>query len=476
VSILFIGEPGEIRVSVASDLLDRQATDVLQCCYRDAVPLLAEADPDLIIAGVETSDQAEFVDRLLSDKSLEKRPALIVLARKPSGGQVLNWLRGGATAVELWPCQSARIEFLVDYLTVGRRQMTHHRIDRDAPQAAAQNSDPIIMTSPLMRQLVGQIERIGRLDVNVLLTGETGVGKTRLAQLLHDHSNRQDAPFVAVNCGALPENLLESELFGHRRGAFTGAEANRIGRFEEVGRGTLFLDEVDSIPIGSQCKLLRAVENRLFEPLGSNKSVRFRGRLVAASNAPLERLIEEGKFRADLFYRLSVVELYIPPLRERREDIRSIAEATLLAYAERNRLPVQSFSEEVLSLFENHDWPGNIRQLKNLVESSASLCMGQQITLSDLSAHWIAELQESSSRQPVRGYSEPQHVPSASANVSHRIDTGTLAESRAKLEADRIRNVLRTVGNNRSKAAIELGISRTMLYKKLAKYGLAKTG
>ncbi len=470
--ILFIGESGDIQDAVEAQFANGLRGNLITCTFAQvsSPSQIIGADIDMIVVGVEHSDQGELVSRVLKDAA-EKRIPAIVFARAPTGTQVLDWLKLGSAAVELWPCQSSRIAFLVEYLTVGRRMNPQPRVEKSASPA----DDSIVMASGAMQRLVDQINRVAPLDVNVLLSGETGVGKTRLARLLHDRSQRKDSAFFAVNCGALPENLLESELFGHRRGAFTGADAERKGRFDEVGDGTLFLDEVDSIPVSSQCKLLRAIENRVFEPLGSNKSIAFRGRIVAASNSHLEQLIEQGQFRADLYYRLGVMDLYIPPLRERRDDIRPIAEATLREYSARNGLPVRFISREVIELLEIFPWPGNVRQLRNVIESSASLCCGEQIELSDLSGRWVADARKSGALNST-GHSTrvPRNPEFASEASVVGVAKHSLAESRAQLEADRIRSVLHEVGNNRTKAAMQLGISRTMLYKKLAKYGLAK--
>jgi len=468
-SILYIGESGDIQRGVESHFRGKSSTDFQTCTFdpASAADQIIGADTQLIIVGMEELHQGELVTRMLESATSKKVP-VIVFARAPTGTQVLNWLRLGSTAVELWPCQSSRIAFLVDYLTVGRSATRPTHIE----STAAAIDDTIVLTSNAMQRVIDQVHRVAPLDVNVLMTGETGVGKTLLARQLHEHSQRCRSPFFAVNCGALPENLLESELFGHRRGAFTGADADRKGRFEEVGNGTLFLDEVDSIPISSQCKLLRAIENRVFEPLGSNKSIAFRGRIAAASNSQLEQLIEKGQFRADLYYRLGVVDLHIPPLRERREDIRPIAEQTLGDYATRNGLSVRSISQEVMELLEVCQWPGNVRQLRNVIQRSASLCCGDQIELTDLSERLVKDARSSRLNSTSTATGAP-----VNSDLTAETEAGnhSLAESRAKLEANRIQCVLREVGNNRTKAAIQLGISRTMLYKKLAKYGLANS-
>lgn len=465
---LFVGESGEIQRAVESQTRLKSSGKMLSCSFAEASNCYQVVRPSvqLLVIGVEQTRDGDMVTRLIESAAAKQIP-VIVFAKSPTGNQVLDWLRLGSAAVELWPCKSSRLAFLVDSLLVTRR------MNRPASAVKADTpiDDTIVLASKPMQRVIDQVNRVAPLDVNVLLGGETGVGKTRLAKQLHERSTRNDAPFFVVNCGALPENLLESELFGHKRGAFTGAETNRKGRFEEVGNGTLFLDEVDSIPIASQCKLLRAIENRVFEPLGSNKSIAFRGRIVAASNSQLEGLIAEGKFRADLFYRLGVVDLFIPPLRERREDILQIAEVALKTHAARNGLSVRSISPEVSEMLEAYSWPGNVRQLRNVIESSASLCRGEQIELTDLSERWLAD-----ARKSVKGTDSipaPKHLKAAHEVSRLESQQYSLAESRAMLEANRIQSVLRDVGNNRTKAAIQLGISRTMLYKKIAKYGLA---
>jgi DNA-binding NtrC family response regulator len=466
VPILFVGESGEIEENLTVQLA-QVLSEELESCTFDRVSSLdqiVDSRIRLILVGLEEAGQASIVDDLLSHPAVVNRIPVVIFARSPSGDQILRWMQLGSLAVESWPCQASRIAFLLDYLTVGRR--TKAPVREAAERLGGPNiGDQIVCESQVMRRLIGQVGRVAPLDVNVLLGGETGVGKTRIARLLHEHSKRNDSPFLVVNCGALPENLLESELFGHKRGAFTGADVERKGRFEEVGEGTLFLDEIDSIPIASQCKLLRAIENRLFEPLGSNQSIKFRGRIVAACNSPLERLIEKGLFRADLFYRLGVVDLHVAPLRDRREDIRPIAEATLAEYASRNKLHVKSISQEVIDLLEIYPWPGNVRQLKNVIECSASFCFGEQIELSDLSGRWVDEARKSRT-------AESTAIPAEALPPEVEANKYSLADCRARVEADKIVSVLREVGNNRTKAAMQLGISRTMLYKKIAKYGL----
>jgi transcriptional regulator with PAS, ATPase and Fis domain len=278
------------------------------------------------------------------------------------------------------------------------------------------------------------------------LAGETGTGKTRLARSIHELSPRRADPFVVVNCGALAANLIESEMFGHVKGAFTGADRDRIGKFTDARDGTLVLDEIDSLPLSSQAKLLRAVEERVFEPVGSNKSQPMRARLIAASNRQLDKEVEAGRFRSDLYYRLNVVQFYLPPLRERRSEISNLIAGFITEFTARNGRPAQGFAEEALHAIEAYDWPGNIRELRNVIERAVALCPGGEIRLRDL--------------------------PEAIGRAAARSTSTCSAAVKDPASAARIVEALEKHGNNRLRAAVELGISRMTLYKKLHAFGL----
>lgn len=304
-----------------------------------------------------------------------------------------------------------------------------------------------------MGKTMERVKIVAPQDISILLTGETGTGKTRLAKLIHDLSNRKAEPFLVVNCGALSAHLIESEMFGHMRGAFTGADREHTGKFAEVGRGTLLLDEIDSLPLASQVKLLRAVEERIFEPVGSNKSLQMKARLIAASNKSLETEVQAGRFRSDLYYRLNVVSFHMPALRERTAVIRPLADKFIREFAVRNSRKVSGLAPDSLAAMERYAWPGNIRELRNVIEGAAAFCPGALIRLEDL---------------PAKVVSRPE-VASVSADSDAK---PTLAETKEEAEMERILKALENTSGNRLRAAQELGISRVSLYKKLRKYGL----
>jgi len=234
----------------------------------------------------------------------------------------------------------------------------------------------IIGRSAPMRALYGLLERASELDITVLITGETGTGKELVARAIHQLSERRDGAFVKLNCAAIPTGLLESELFGHERGAFTGAIAQRIGRFELANQGTVFLDEIGEIPLELQPKLLRVLQEREFERLGGSRTLRSDARLIAATNRDLGQLVEQQKFRSDLFYRLNVFPVRVPPLRDRREDIPMLVRHFAQQFARRMKRTIETIPAETMQALSRYDWPGNIRELQNLIERAVILSPG----------------------------------------------------------------------------------------------------
>ena len=269
-------------------------------------------------------------------------------------------------------------------------------------------------------------------------------------------------PFQVVDCGALSSALIESALFGHVRGAFTGADRNRAGKLASVGRGTLFLDEINSLPAALQCKLLRAVDERVFEPVGSDRSHTVQARLIVASNVPLEQEVASGRFRADLYYRLNVVGLHLPPLREHPERVAPLVRKFLCEFSARNWPDIRSISAEALRCLEHYKWPGNIRELRNVVERAVALSPDREVQFGDLPEN-------------IR---HQNHVPvvaaknSELAEVPTDMSSGSLNQAKEAVEIQRIIQALKKHGNNRLRVAAELGISRMGLYKKLRRYGL----
>ncbi|MBU1418652.1 MAG: sigma-54 dependent transcriptional regulator [Proteobacteria bacterium] len=306
----------------------------------------------------------------------------------------------------------------------------------------------MIGSSSAMKELFATLELVAPSDATVLITGESGTGKELVASALHQQSRRCRFPFVKVNCAALNENLLESELFGHESGAFTGAVSQRKGRFEQADKGTLFLDEIGDMSLPTQAKILRVLQEGELDRLGGSETIAVDVRLLAATHRNLQQMIEEGTFRQDLFFRLSVVPVELPPLRERRKDIPDLLTLFLDRYAEKNRKDIKGFHPEVLRIFLSYDWPGNIRELENTVERAVILCPGEQITVRELPSQLL----------PAGSVDETPHA--------------TTPLTLRDMEREMIRATLAQHKGNRSKTAKILGVARQTLLNKLKEYDL----
>jgi DNA-binding NtrC family response regulator len=309
----------------------------------------------------------------------------------------------------------------------------------------------IIAQSASMQQLLAQLEKLAKSDMNILLTGENGTGKSMFAEYVHQCSARNTHPFIAVNMGAITENLFESEMFGHVKGAFTDAKDGRIGRFELAEYGTLFLDEIANIHASQQAKLLRVLEAHQFEKVGSSKTQKVDVRIVSATNSKLDELVENNQFRQDLLYRLNTVEINIPPLRERTEDIAPLAQYFLQQHAEKYRLACGEFSSQALVALENYPWPGNIRELNHIIERAIFLRQGDVIDVSDLG------IQTSATHQSLATRSDNIDIENASLDV---------------IEKAIIEQRLKQFSNNGQQTASSLGLSRSAYYRRLEKYHL----
>ena len=307
------------------------------------------------------------------------------------------------------------------------------------------------------------IEAVAPSRTTVLMTGESGVGKSLIARAIHQNSPRRDKPFVEISCGSIPETLLESELFGHVKGAFTGAHADKAGRFLAADGGTLFLDEINSASPAMQLKLLRVLQERRFEPVGSNETIEVDTRVVLASNQPLEQLVAEGKFRQDLYYRINVVKIEIPPLRDRVNDVPMLADHFLNSHADELGKALLGFSDEAMDALRRYTYPGNVRELQNIVERAAVLTRSPTIQLHDLPPQVIENATGVLTPAPLRAAVEEEETPWIPM---------PLADALREPERRIILKALKANDWNRQQTADDLGINRTTLYKKMKALGL----
>lgn len=340
---------------------------------------------------------------------------------------------------------------LMAVLRNARRVRKAERENEDLREVIGGISGPVVelvAESEAMKLVLSQAQKVAALDSTVLLTGESGVGKGMLARLIHSASHRADKPFVTVSCPAVPRELLESELFGHEKGAFTGAVKRRIGKIEAAAGGTLFLDEIGDLPIDLQPKLLNVLQDREFQRVGGEELLKADVRIVAATNIDFEEKIKEGEFREDLYYRLSVIPIEIPPLRERLESLPELCEHLLKKISTRQGRTKTSITKRALALLESYDWPGNVRQLENVLERSAAFSDEGMIEEKDL----------------------PKEIKGASSNGPEIAGIGGIAL--AELERQALIQTLKLTGGNKAETARRLGVTEKSVYNKLKRHGL----
>jgi DNA-binding NtrC family response regulator len=420
---------------------------IARCPLTAARDHLRRENPDLLLVAVASPTECEQTLQLLGDGL---RVLLIVPGGEAAGKQ-FALLDQNVSQRLRWPEEAAS---LVD--------IVRQRMNREDPQGVRTDSIETAIRQRLQTQtpsLVGMAEPLALAashDVTVLLTGETGTGKTYLARLIHEFSPRAERRMLVVPCGALVPALVESEFFGHVKGAFTGADQLKIGKFESVGDGTLLLDEIDALGLEQQAKLLRVLETGEFEPVGSNRTQKCAARVIAASNWDLEQAVASGRFRQDLYYRLHVMSLYLPPLRERVQDIGPLVRHLTDQFAAKFRKPLRDISPEGLAALEAFPWPGNIRQLENAVQQAVLLSNGPCLLLEHLPP-------------PIRDY-----VPAPQPRPQTPPNDDSLLHSREQVERSVIQRALANCNYSRVRAASALGVSRVTLYKKMKKYGLTE--
>ena len=396
-------------------------------------------DWSVVLVDAEFAGDAAFE---LLERIAASGQAVALITRAPSLRTTLAAMDRGARDVLALPPDAAKVRELV----VRCRKAGAHAV-------VARTSDTvesIVGESPRMLEAFKTIARVSRSTATVLVRGESGTGKELIARTIHERSARARGPFVAVNCAAIPENLLESELFGHEKGAFTGAIGRRIGRFERASGGTLFLDEIGDMSLALQAKILRVLQEREVERVGGTGPVRVDVRLIAATHRDLDKDVLSGRFREDLYYRLAVVSVALPPLRDRGNDLRALAEHYLARYAQEYSRPVHAVSPEAFAVLQSYRWPGNVRQLRNVIESAVLLA-------------------DSDTLLP---YHLPPELLLAEAPPEDAADGGALV-TLSELERRHIQKVLAASGGQMNVAAEILGIHRNTLRRKLAEYGIA---
>jgi DNA-binding NtrC family response regulator len=447
--VLVVDDEPEMA-NVVEQALTRRGYNAVQCNSADAAwDTLEREDFDVVITDLNMRGMSG-VD--LTDRVAKNRADLPVIVITAFGSleTAIATMRAGAYDFITKP-------FDIEQLVVAVERAVQNKTLREEVKrlrmevARSKPADEIVGDGPMMKKVHEVVARVAETDATVLVTGESGSGKELIARDVHKRSKRGAGPFIAINCAAMPEALLESELFGHLKGAFTDAKAPKRGLFVEASGGTLFLDEIGEMPPGMQAKLLRALEERSVRPIGGTTELPFDARLVTATNRDLESLVESGRFREDLYYRINVVHVELPPLRARGGDVLVLAQHFINKIAPPMGKKVTGFSSAVAERLLSYSWPGNVRELQNCVERAIALARFEELTVEDLPPK-------------VREY-KPSFVVVATEDPT---DLVTMEE----VERRYIQRVMEAVGQNKTQAAKVLGFDRTTLYRKLERYKL----
>lgn len=514
--ILLVDKDAVFAESIAEFCISEGHDVMTALTSAEAIDALANAEKDAQEGKASTFDVA-LIDLSLHDgeellRTVHKTyaaTAVIVTTPYGSAESAVEALRLGACDYITKPIVDVELRMSLERAMRQRALLSENEAlkTRLAPSNALSN---VAGSDPRMAKVYELVRAVAASKTTVLMSGESGTGKSLIAHAIHDHSPRKHKPFVEISCGSIPETLLESELFGHVKGAFTGAHADKTGRFLAANQGTIFLDEINSASPGMQLKLLRVLQERRFEPVGSTQTIEVDVRVILASNQPLEALVASGQFRQDLYYRINVVKIELPPLRERVGDIEQLSELFLAKHAKELGRQIVGFSSEAIDALRGYAYPGNVRELQNIIERAAVLARGQTITLDDLPSH-VIHAARGGAAQVDRGVNAlrtavdsafagpntligvpsnlprlPEQTPAyavAASNEQSMLRVGgstendpwvpmTLEEALREPERRIIMKALQANAWNRQKTSDQLGINRTTLYKKMKAYGL----
>ncbi|MDA8124204.1 MAG: sigma-54 dependent transcriptional regulator [Deltaproteobacteria bacterium] len=451
VKILIVDDEESLRIMLRAVLKDEgygvaeasDGTEALRAVEREAF--------DLILMDLRMTSM-DGIEALMEIRKINPNVPVLIMTAYASVKTAVSALKAGAFDYLTKPLDIEELKILID------KALEHYHLRTENLVLKERLGDRfdfsrIIGRSAPMKALLETLAMVAPTDATVLIMGESGTGKEVVANAIHHNSPRAPQPFIKVSCAALPETLLESELFGHEKGAFTGAVARREGRFQMAHGGTIFLDEVGEMSQATQTKLLRVLQEREFEPLGGARTIQVDIRVIAATNRDLEAQVKKGRFREDLYYRLNVVPLTVPPLRERREDIPLLADHFLSLFREKNRKTIKALSGKALDLLVRYDWPGNVRELENCIERAVILARDEVVLPADL---------------PSQVFMQPQEPGGTALSLAY----GTTLD---EMEKALIVKTLGETGGNRTRTAEILGINRRTLQNKLKQYALDET-
>ena len=522
--VLVVDDDDVLRLSLKSNLESEGRYSVTEAKDGiEAIELYKSAGADLVLMDVDMP-RLSGLDALKQIKERNPGSIVVVLTAYASIENAVRAVKEGAYDFVAKPVDTSRLIEMMDKALQAHRMISSVAVS--AP-ILMENGRKFIGNTQQMQKVFNVIHRLSKVDTPVLIRGASGTGKELVARALHYNSNRKDHKFVAINCSAIPENLFESELFGHEKGAFTGADQRKIGKFQYAENGTLFLDEVGDLPQLMQVKLLRVLQEKLFTPVGSNRELSTNVRIIAATNRPLEDMIKKGSFREDLFYRLNVIPMFLPSLIERKDDLESLVQFFIKKFNASQQRKITGITREAMQVLRRYDWPGNIRELENVIEHSFVMEIGHQISLSSLPESVLSAtgttlpelLSEGSESEPSSlemssgassslsvnfvngtsgGWDQPMEV-SKNAQVSNNLDShlddldeegdegdqllsthGNLSPGGAfdfnvqkeAFEKEFIIKALRAFGGRINQTALHANIPKKTLLRKIEKYGI----
>jgi two-component system nitrogen regulation response regulator GlnG len=462
--LLVIDDEESVRYSFRRVFEGDQVEVVTAGSAAEGLEQLREHDPDVVVLDLQLPDRSglEIFEEI---QALDAKRPVIFMTAHGTTETAIEAMKRGAFDYLIKPVELDRLSQVIERALDAARLM-----QAPAVLPVEDSGDRIVGRSPVMQEMCKVIGRIAPQDVNVLILGESGTGKELVARALYHHSRRANKPFLAINCAAIPEALLESELFGHEQGAFTGANRRRIGKFEQCNGGTLFLDEIGDMSGSLQAKMLRVLQEQRFERVGSNETLQTQVRVLAATNQDLEHLVKEGRFRKDLYYRLKVVTVQVPTLRERRSDIAELAHYFLFRFDRELSLDIRAFAPETLEILESYTWPGNVRELQSVIKQAMLHSSGHSLL-----PEFLPELLRSAITPslPCESNTHGLDLDAQIDALLQRGEKGLHAKVIEVVERVLFRKVLRATNGHQAQASELLGMDRTTLRRKLRDLGMA---
>jgi two-component system, NtrC family, nitrogen regulation response regulator GlnG len=463
-TLLVIDDEESVRYSFRRVFSEEGVRVLTAATAADGLAQVVEHNPDVIVLDIQLPDRSGLDLFREIHARAPRRPVVFITAHGTTD-TAIEAMKGGAFDYLVKPVDLDRLSQVLQRAFDAARLMS-----LPAVLPADDAGDHIVGRSPIMQEMCKAIGRIAPQAVNVLILGESGTGKELVARALYQHSRRADKPFLAINCAAIPETLLESELFGHEKGTFTGADRRRVGKFEQCDKGTLFLDEIGDMTPALQAKMLRVLQDQRFERLGGNETLQSDVRVLTATNQDLPKLVEEGRFRKDLYYRLNAVSLRVPPLRERLEDVAELAHFFLFRFDRELNLDLRGFAPEALELLQNYTWPGNVRELQGVIKQAILNASGHLLFPEFLPEHLLGT---------------PSAAPKAESSGAEAFDLSAFIDARlrnptgplydeviAAVERLLLTRVLRQTHGHQTQASEALGITRATLRHKLRTLGM----